>query len=79
MSMCLLLKWQTGARPAEWFAQKTPADAKRFLESTFPWLQIPEEAAGSLLTQRPSKSMSVRRRVTPFDFDTLCNKVTQKM
>ncbi|GAQ88986.1 kynurenine 3-monooxygenase [Klebsormidium nitens] len=59
-SMCLILKWADGARPAEWFAQKSAADAKRFLERTFPWLQIPEEAAGSLLTQRPSKSMQIK-------------------
>ncbi|GAQ86589.1 hypothetical protein KFL_002980120 [Klebsormidium nitens] len=59
-SMSFILKWPTGTFPAEWHAQQTPRDAKRFLEETFPWLEVPEDAAARLKAQRPARGFELK-------------------
>lgn len=57
--MCLVLGWQIAEPPEPWLALKTAHEAKEFLERHLPWLEVPLEAAESLVTQRPSRSMQV--------------------
>jgi hypothetical protein len=57
--MCFVLGWQVAEPPEPWLALKTGQEAKEFLEGNLPWLQLPLDAAESLVTQRPSRSMQV--------------------